>query len=487
MTVRKAISWSVSGQLLSFAISFGGSIVVARLLTPHDMGVFAIAMAIIAVLNTLSAFGVGTYVVRAKELRAATLDSAFTVNALLAAAMAAVILTASAVERFQFDNIPVAQVLAPLAFSPLIGILEFRPAIMLQREMNFRVLALINLAKGLVAMAGVIGLALQGFAYMSLAYSNLIAAVFGAACVNLVAGKHAGFRFSLSEARAMATFGLNIMSINGVNTLAARLSEIVLGNMLGLAALGLYSRATNVSSQIFENIYGGITRVLFVQLSTDFRERGVLRDVFLRGFEMITALIWPLLIGLAVLSRPVVYILYGERWLGAAQPLSLLLVAQFVVICYGMNWELFVLRDETAKQARFEAIRAVAGVATFTIGCLFSISAAAVGRIAEALLGLVLYQPHMARMAETLPGELKKAYLTGGALTVAAVLPSFVLMLAEGWSHTTPPALIAGAVLLGAVMWLILLVCLKHPLAAEVQAVGRKLAVKLRGAAERAS
>ena len=401
--------------------------------------------------------------------------------------MTAVILTASAVERFQFDNIPVAQVLAPLAFSPLIGIPKFRPAIMLQREMNFRVLALINLAEGLVAMAGVIGLALQGFAYMSLAYSNLIAAVFGAACVNLVAGRHAGFRFSLSEARAMATFGLNIMSINGVNTLAARLSEIVLGNMLGLAALGLYSRATNVSSQIFDNIYGGITRVLFVQLSTDFRERGVLRDVFLRGFEMITALIWPLLIGLAVLSRPVIYILYGERWLGAAQPLSLLLVAQFVVICYGMNWELFVLRDETAKQARFEAIRAVAGVATFTIGCLFSISAAAVGRIAEALLGLVLYQPHMARMAETLPGELKRAYLTGGALTVAAVLPSFVLMLAEGWSHTTPPALIAGAVLLGVIMWLVLLTRLKHPLAAEVQSVGRKLVVKLRGAAERAS
>ncbi len=116
-----------------------------------------------------------------------------------------------------------------------------------------------------------------------------------------------------------------------------------------------------------------------------------------------------------------------------------------------------------------------------------SLSAAAVGRIAEALLGLALYQPHMAKVAETLPGELKRAYLTGGALTLAAVLPSFVLMLAEDWSHTTPLALIAGAVFLGVIMWLILLVRLKHPLAAELQAIGRKLAVKWKGIAEKTS
>lgn len=474
MKVGRAISWSVFGQILSFAMSFGSSILVARLLSPLDLGVFAIAMAIIAVLNILSAFGVGTYVVRATTLHPSTLNSAFTLNAILAVGMAAIIFTASAVERYQFDNLPVARVLAPLAFGPLIGIFEFRPAIMLQREMNFRLLSLINVLKSLVAMVAVISLAMNGFVYMSLAYSSLIATVFGTVGVNLVAGKHAGFRLSLSEGRAMAAFGINMMAISGVNSMAARLSEIVLGNMLGLAALGLYSRATNVSGQIFDNIYGGITRVLFVQLSTDFRERGVLREAFLRGFEMIMALIWPLLIGLAILSRPLIYILYGERWLDAAKPLSLLLAAQFVVIFYGMNWELFVLRNQTAKQARYEAIRAVAGVAVFSIGCFFSISAAAVGRIAEALLGLALYQPHMAQMAGTLPGELKRAYLTGAALTLAAVLPSFGLMVAEDWSHLTPPALIAGAVLLGAIMWLMLLIHLKHPLATELHAVGRR-------------
>jgi O-antigen/teichoic acid export membrane protein len=279
----------------------------------------------------------------------------------------------------------------------------------------------------------------------------------------------------LSEGREITVFGLRMMSIGGIAVLSRSVSEMVLGQLLGLAALGLYSRAATISSFIFDNVYGAATRVVFVQLSTDFRERGAIRDRFLRSFEMIIAFLWPMLIGLAVLSRPAIYILYGEKWLGAALPLSLLMVAQFIVLCFGMNWELFVLHDETARQTRFEAIRAIVGVVTFAIGCVFSISTAAVGRIAEALFGFVLYYPHMNRLAEMRPGELVRVYANGVGLTVAAVLPSLVLMIVDGWSYRTSPAFIAGAVLLGILLWLGLLTVQNHPLLDELRMIGSKL------------
>jgi O-antigen/teichoic acid export membrane protein len=475
MTIRKALAWSVSGQFLSFAINFIGATVIARLLTPYDMGVYALAIAIVAVLNTLASFGVGAYVIREAELEATTLSSAFTLNAILAIALAIVIFLAGLAEKTLVGNEAISQVLFLLAVTPIIGIFEFRPSIMLQREMNFRVLSIINIGRVIVSTASVIGLALHGFGYMSFPYSNIVSIIFGVACFNFVARRHVGFGLSLRESRKMAVFGLRMMAIGGVNTMAARLSDIVLGNILGLTALGLYSRASSVSGQIFDNVYGAITRVLFVQLSADYRERGVLRDVFLKGLEMITALIWPVLIGLAILSGPAVYILYGERWVPAARPLSLLLIAQFVVICYGMNWELFVLKDETAKQARFEAIRAVGGVLIFSFGCLFGISAAAVGRIAEALLGLALYYPHMSKMADTLPGELTRLYGRGIALTVVAVFPSFLLMVATGWSYKTSPLSIAGVVLLGILFWLALLARQDHPLMGELRIIARRI------------
>lgn len=474
MTFRKALAWSLYGQIISYVVFFGGSVLIARLLTPHEMGVFAIAMATIGVLSTFVAFDIGTYVIRATDLHPSTVDAAFTVNGLLSCTISAAIYLLSMVEGAYLDSPDVAKVLAVLALSPLIGMFEFRPGTMLRREMSFRLISLIGIAKTFVGTPIAVALAMNGYSFMSLAYSNIAAAVFGVVCTNIAAHRHASLRLSLHEGRQMVVFGVHMLSIGGMAGIAARVSEIFLGHMLGLAALGLYSRASSIAGILFENVYGAITRVVFVRLSEEFRTKGTVRDVFLTSFEMILALMWPAQMGLAVLSGPAIYLLYGERWLDAALPLSLLMVAQSVILCFGMNWELFVIRHETARQVRFEAVRAIVGVLTFAFGCLFSIAAAAVGRIAEAAFGFALYQPHMSRMAETRPGEFLRIFMNSAGLTAAAVLPSLVLMMTTGWSPRTSPSLIAGAILLGIVLWLAVLALQRHPLLAEIRAVARK-------------
>lgn len=471
MTFRNALAWSLYGQTISYMVFFGSSVVMARLLTPHEVGVFTIAIATIGVLNTLVAFDIGTYVVRATELQPRTVDAAFTVNSLLSCAISAAIYLFSLVEGGYLGAPDVARVLAALAVTPLISMFEFRPNTMLRRDMNFRLISMISIAKTLVGTPVTIMFALNGYSYMSLVYGSIVGGIFGVACTNLAARHHARLRLSLHEARQMVIFGVRMMSIGGLNAVAARVSEIILGHMLGLAALGLYSRASSISSMVFDNIYGAITRVVFVRLSESFRTTGNVRDVFLGSFEMILAVMWPAQMGLAVLSGPAIYLLYGERWLGAALPLSLLMVAQSIVLCFGMNWELFVIKNETGRQVRYEAARAAVSVVTFTVGCLFNIAAAAVGRIAEAAFGFALYRPHMSRMAETSPGEFLKVYANSAALTVAAVLPSLALMVSTSWSPYTSPLIVAGSVLLGGVFWLVVLAWQKHPLFKEMREV----------------
>jgi hypothetical protein len=75
-------------------------------------------------------------------------------------------------------------------------------------------------------------------------------------------------------------------------------------------------------------------------------------------------------------AKPAIFILYGEPWLGAAAPLSLVLIAQVIAVGFGMNWELFVLKDETARQTRIEGVRGGLGLTAFTIGASISLTAA---------------------------------------------------------------------------------------------------------------
>ncbi len=475
MSVRKSVFWAFTGQFVSFATALGSSIIVARLLNPHEMGIYAVALATLGVLQMIAAFDMATYVVREKELGVTTLDSAFTVNAVLCCALAFATYVVSYLGAAFLGEPAVAKALQLLALGPLIAIFEFRPSAMLQRQMQFKRISAITTGKTLSSAIVTIWAAWTGHSYMSLAYGNLAYALFGVIAYNLLGRSHVAIRFSRSDWRVMGAFGIRMMSISGLANLVIRLSDIVLGRLLGLAALGLYSRATSISSLIFQNIYGTATKVVFVQLAKDYRERGVLRDTFLRGIQMITALMWPLLIGLALLAKPVVLLMFGRQWLPAATPMALLMIAQFVVLSFGMNWELFVLRDETARQTRFEAIRAVVSLVLFVIGCAISIEAAAASRIAEALVGMALYLPHMNRMAGTTTADLVKVYGQSGLLTIVATLPTALMMWHAGWTGDVSWALVTTHVALGIALWLGTLALLGHPLFGELVGAMRRV------------
>lgn len=465
------MAWAYGGQAISVVAALGASAVVARLLTPAEMGIFAVALATIGALQIATQFDLGTFVTREKVLSAVDLDSAFTMNALLMMGLAAFTALLGFAGAGFLGEPGVAPTLQLVALGPLLQIFEFRPAALLQRDMQFKWISIVSAGK--VVAGGIVSVAMAwaGHSYMSLAWGNLAYAGFGAAAYSLIGWRHVSLRMTLANWRPIVTFGLRMMSISGMANLVARLSDILLGSFLGLAALGLYSRATSIATMVWQNIYGTATRVVFVQLAHDYRETGELRTTFLRGLQSIIAVIWPITIGLAILSGPAILILFGDQWTSAALPLSLLMVAQFVNLSFGMNWELFVLRDETARQTRFEFIRAVVGLILFVGGCMISIEAAAASRIVEAFVGVALYLPHMNRMAGTTSADLVRVYGQSLVLTVVAVLPAGALMALHGWSPHTPFVLIVASVAAGMLLWLAALAALGHPLWGEVRAL----------------
>jgi len=476
MALRKAILWSVGGQTASYLILFVGSVLVARLLSPREMGVFAIAMATIGILNTLMGFNISAYIVREPELKDETISTAFTLNAIIGSAIAVTIVSCGLFERYVANSPDVARVLYPLALTPLIGIFEFRAATMLQREMNFRIISIIQACRGLITTSIVIFLAYNGYSFMSLAYGNVIAALINVVWTNSVAPHHSSFRLSLAGASSMLKFGLRLITVGSFTSLSSRFSDIILGQLLGLASLGLYSRASSISTLVLENIYGAVTRVVFVQLSDDYRNGRSVRYTFVRSFRLILCLLWPVQIGLAIMSGPFIYHLYGERWLPAAVPLSMLMVAQCLILTFGMNWELFVLNDEIARQTRLEALKSVAGLVFFAVGCLFNIAAASAGRIVEALFGIILYRPHMERLAEVEPGYFTKVFLQSALLTASATAPALALMMVNRWRPEVPIASMIFSIFGGGLLWLATLAFMKHPMMDEFALIARKVA-----------
>jgi O-antigen/teichoic acid export membrane protein len=184
---------------------------------------------------------------------------------------------------------------------------------------------------------------------------------------------------------------------------------------------------------------------------------------------MILGLMWPLLAGIAVLAGPLVHILYGDKWLEAALPLSLLMLALFFTLCFGMNWELFVIRGRTAEQTKYEVVRSFLGLILFSIGATFGIAAAALGRVLDALLGALFYYPKMAKLAEAPHSVLRSIYSANLVLTAAAAAPAFALMSWQNWDPRVSPVAIAASVALGGLLWFGALGLVRHPLLDEMR------------------
>ena len=475
MAVRRSIAWTSFGQASFMAMNIGGSIFVARLLGPFDMGVFAVAMAVVGLVGVVQSIGLDTFIVREAELTPDVLRSAAAVNLAISVAMAIIIAALGFAGGALFRERNVRDVLLVVAIVPIIGHYNFVPQSMMERAGDFRTLALVKACSTALGLAITITLAVNGYRVMSLAYSQLATALITNIAVNIIARQHVTFRLSLTHWRRIARYGTQILAVTSMNRIASKVSEIILGRTLGLASLGLYSRASNTTGQLWDSVHGVVGKVVFVDFANEIRAGRPLRWRYLKVLEIMSGLLWPIFAGAAVLAGPLIMLVYGQRWIGVATPLALLNISGIIFVSTTMTWEVLVLHNETARQVRLESVKTIVGSAFFIAGCVISLEAAAAARIVDAIVSQILYRRHLIRLVDVPASAFGQVYRRSGAATLAAIAPALALMIMRHWSSCIPLVDVAAVVVGGIVLWLVALRFTRHVLYEEWLRVLRRV------------
>jgi O-antigen/teichoic acid export membrane protein len=475
MTARTSISvslaWMSASQLLGVALQLCAQIVLARVLSLYETGIYAIAIAVVGFLSLLQSIGLQAFIVREKHLTPSVLATAFTVNAAMSLLIAlAMVVVGLAGARFLGDP-GVGHVLYAMAFVPVIGIAAFQPLALLEREGRFRAIGLIQTAASLSGAIVTITAALTGASFMSAAFGQIAMAVVQAAAMIVIGRTMPPVRFGLERWREVADFAGQMLAISGISNLGARLSDIILGRLLGLSALGLYSRASGLNILIWSNLHLLVGRVLFVDFSDIFRRGKSLRDRYIAAVDMLTAFLWPVFAGFATLSGPFIAVVFGEKWVPARGAVIFLALSSIIQVAITMTNELFAATNTLRTQTRIEFIRASFALATFIAGCLISIEAAAAARAAESLFAVFLYRGHINRMTDTAPSDLNPIYLRNALVTAVTCLPPCLASAYWGWSPYMPMAWVVGSALVGGACWIAMLALLRHRIWMELHAI----------------
>ena len=465
----------MGGQAGLVVLQFSSSVITARLLNPLEMGIFAVGIAILGLLGSIRALGLASFLIREPELDPRTVAASFTINALAAAVTASVTLLCSSLGASLLHDHGVQRVLTVLAIIPLVGAFDFLPSAMLERQGAFRALAFVNLIRSTMAATITITLASNGFTYMSMAWGNLAAAVVAAGYINVVGRRHVSLRVGLHDWRRITQFGVQMLTISLAGSLTSRLSDLVLGQVAGLTALGLYSRASGLNSLLWENVHLVISRIVFVDFAEHRRRSLSLGETYLRIVAMVTGLLWPAFGGLAIISGPLILRIYGPNWTKAALPLSMLSISSAILVSITMAGEIYMVNGQTSKQVRYELKRTITGLVLFVSGCFGGLAWASAARIAEATCTIAYCQADLKRMTRTAAADYRPIYAQGGLLALLACTPVGVLMAVNHWSYgTSLPALLC-AITVGIVCWFAGLWSLQHPIFREVLSLAKRL------------
>ncbi|HXX74389.1 MAG TPA: lipopolysaccharide biosynthesis protein [Nitrospiraceae bacterium] len=322
-SLAQGIAWTGVVKWGTQILSWASTIVVARLLTPADYGLVAIAITFFGFVTMVNEFGLGTAVITKRDLSDQQIAQ-LNCLAVILGVVAFVISGAIAVPLSRFFGMPdLGWVVVVTAIGFLMTGFRTVPAALIEKDLQFRLLALMEGAQALTGSLGVVAMALSGFGYWALVLGGLLSTTVWTV-LTLILRRHRFVKPVFQSIREAITFSWHLILMRLTWYLYSNADRLIAGKLLGQAALGAYTFASTLASVPVEKVAGLINRVTPAVFSAIQTEHADLRRYLLTLTEGLALFTFPTTIGLALVADEFVPLVLGERWESVVAPLRVL-------------------------------------------------------------------------------------------------------------------------------------------------------------------
>lgn len=311
-------------------------IIMSRILSPAEIGVFSMAAVVVGFAHVFRDFGVVAFIKRQKELTPEVLRAAMGVLMVASWSIAAILFLVSGMVADYFAQAGVRSVLRVLAVGFLFIPFGSIPQAVLARELQATKLAYVTLITTTVYFGATIVLALAGFSYMTMAWANLINIIVSSLVFSAVRPRGIPWLPSFVGWRQVTNFGLGAMLTSSLKAIDEALGDLMLGKLANPHSVGIFSRA-NSTVNIVSHIAGPtIDFTALPYLAKAFHGGADLAVEMQRAVAYLTGLFWPALLATALLAREIVDVLYGPTWLEASAAIPWLCLAAASKITFSL-------------------------------------------------------------------------------------------------------------------------------------------------------
>lgn len=325
------VLWRLSQNFSTTLVNFVLQIWLARLLLPEHYGIIALTSVFITISMVFVQTGFTASLIQKATLSDIEVHSVFYTSVLLALILYLLIYIISPFLSAFYSEPLLSKVLRIQSINIIVASLYSVPVSLIRRNFEFKKTFLAGLISSICQ--GIVGifLALKGFGVWALVYASLTHSCVNYMIIIIVTRWKPKAIFSLSAVRNIFSFSSKILLINLINTLFNNIKSLIIGRAYNSELLGFYNRGYQIPVLLMNNVDGAINAVTFPVLSRFQDDYSILVQKLRRSLQVSIYFVWPAMIGLAVVSKPLIILLLTEKWL-----LSIPFVVLTSIIC--MFW-----------------------------------------------------------------------------------------------------------------------------------------------------
>jgi len=300
-------------------LSFFANIALARLLAPQAFGVYAIVTFVVQFFSTFGDVGIGAALIQKKaDLTKEELSSTFWLQQFLVWFVVCAAVLAAPLALRLYPSLPSYGVwlIRAMAVSFALTSLKTVPAILMERGLDFRRIAMVDIAETVTFYSAALLLAFAGLEVWSFIIAALLRSLAGTALIYFLSDWTPSAHFNPSHVKGLVRFGLPYQGNTVLGFIKDAVTPLFVGVYCGAGAVGFVSwaRSFAFAPLMLSEAFG---RVAFPAFSRIQGDRELLARAVERSMRGITLLMFPVTAMMIALGPEIIRVVFTDKWMPA--------------------------------------------------------------------------------------------------------------------------------------------------------------------------
>lgn len=340
----------ITAQLFSFVVT----VILARLLTPADYGVVALACMFNVLVGIFISGSMDAALIQKKDADELDYNTVFYSALFMSFVIYGVVYVGSPYFATFYHNEQICPVMRVLALTMPIGALSMVQSSIISRRMEFKKFFGASMSGQIVAACVGIGMAYRGFGPWALVAQQMLSGLTNTVVMFCIVRWHPKLMYSWSRFRTLFNFAWKKTAAGFIGTLCGQLKGYLIGYRYTTADLAYYNRGEGLPGMFDNNITGTINAVLFPALSKLQDDKEAVKHGIRRAMMTSSYILSPIFLGLATVSDKIVPLLYSDKWIPAIPFMQLACLTCVVSVLSGANLQALFAIGKSGEVLKLE-------------------------------------------------------------------------------------------------------------------------------------